>query len=129
MSIRLNRRRVFAMAIVAALVLPAVVFAAGAQGDWLTGGQNQDNSRNQAAETTIGAANVSTLAPAWTFLTGADTASGGDVSATPAVDGEMIYFPDSKGHLFALDAASHAVSGSKTSPRSPKIAGDALPFG
>ena len=124
MNIGWNRHRVFAMAIVAALVLPAVVFAAGAQGDWLTGGQNQDDSRYQAAEKTIGTANVGTLAPAWSFLTGADFASGGDVSATPAVDGRMIYFPDSKGHLFALDAASHAVVWQQSFATITGIAGD-----
>ncbi len=124
MNMGWTRRRVCAMAIVAALALPAVVFAAGAQGDWLTGGQNQDNSRYQAAEKTIGGANVGTLAPAWTFLTGADTASGGDVSATPAVDGRMIYFPDSKGHLFALDAASHAVVWQQNLGAITGIAGD-----
>ncbi len=124
MNMGWNRRRVFAMALVAALVLPAVVFAANGKHDWLTGGQNQDNSRYQAKEKMIGTANVGTLAPAWTFLTGADTASGGDVSATPAVDGEMIYFPDSKGHLFALDAASHAVVWQQNFGAITGIAGD-----
>lgn len=123
-NIGLNRRRVFAVAIVAALVLPAVVFAASGKHDWLTGGQNQDNSRFQAKEKTIGAENVGTLAPAWTFLTGADTVTGGDVSATPAVDGGMIYFPDSKGHLFALDAVSHAVVWQQNVAAISGIAGD-----
>ncbi len=109
MNSRWNRRGVFAGTIVAMLVLPAVVLAGARMDGWPTGGQNQENSRDQAAEKTIQAANAGALAPQWTFQTGATTASGGDVSATPAVDESRVYFPDSAGHLFALDRDTHAV--------------------
>jgi len=41
-------------------------------------------------------ANVKELKPKWVFTTG------GDVSATPTVDGDAVYFPDWGGNLFAV---------------------------
>ena len=87
----------FAVATVTSAAFPA---AQGAL--WRTGGQNLDNSRYQAAESQIGTGNVSTLAAKFAVTTG------GDVSATPAVDGQAIYFPDSAGHLYAVDRSTGA---------------------
>lgn len=42
-------------------------------------------------------ANVYSLAAKWVFTTG------GDVSATPAVDNDTVYFPDWAGNLYAVD--------------------------
>ena len=42
-------------------------------------------------------ANVNSLTAKWVFTTG------GDVSATPAVDNDTVYFPDWAGNLYALD--------------------------
>src|SRR5712671_1217728 len=64
---------------------------------WLSAGQNLDNTRFNAAEETISPANVSRLAVKWMFQTA------GDVSATPAVDRQHVYFPDWGGKLYALD--------------------------
>lgn len=64
--------------------------------DWPMMGRDLSNSRSQPAETKIGVANVKQLTPKWTFTTG------GDVSATPTVSGNAVYFPDWGGNLFAV---------------------------
>jgi polyvinyl alcohol dehydrogenase (cytochrome) len=63
---------------------------------WRIAGQNLSNTWSQPAEHTISPANVSGLTPKWVFTTG------GDVSATPTVDGDAVYFPDWGGNLFAV---------------------------
>jgi len=63
---------------------------------WRIAGQNLNNTWSQPAEHTINPANVSGLTPKWVFTTG------GDVSATPTVDGDAVYFPDWGGNLFAV---------------------------
>jgi polyvinyl alcohol dehydrogenase (cytochrome) len=63
---------------------------------WQIAGQNLNNTWSQPAEHTISPANVSGLTPKWVFTTG------GDVSATPTVDGDAVYFPDWGGNLFAV---------------------------
>src|SRR5882724_8675763 len=65
-------------------------------GVWQLAGADLSNSRNQPSESILNPANVSTLKPIWTFTTG------GDVSATPTVDGDTIYVPDWAGNLFAI---------------------------
>jgi polyvinyl alcohol dehydrogenase (cytochrome) len=69
-------------------------------GQWRVAGQDLSNSRNQPAEHLIDAGNVKALSPQWTFTTGAD------VSATPTVDGNAVYFPDWAGNLFAVEKKS-----------------------
>ena len=141
-----RRRLVTALAMLAVAAIGSTAYAAESGSLWLTGGQNSDNSRNQATESKIGAGNVSTLAPkadfasSGAFLTGSDTTTGGDVSATPAVDGQRVYFPDSKGHLFAIDRSTGAtvwtasISALTGIPgdyarATPAIAGDVLIIG
>jgi polyvinyl alcohol dehydrogenase (cytochrome) len=65
-------------------------------GQWRIAGQNLSNSWSQPAEHSISPANVNGLTPKWVFTTG------GDVSATPTVDGDAVYFPDWGGNLFAV---------------------------
>src|SRR5882762_6685724 len=69
-------------------------------GEWRIAGQNLSNTWSQPAEHTISPANVSGLTPKWVFTTG------GDVSATPTVDGDAVYFPDWGGNLFAVKKVS-----------------------
>jgi hypothetical protein len=69
-------------------------------GQWRIAGQNLSNSWNQPAEHSISPANVNGLTPKWVFTTG------GDVSATPTVDGDAVYFPDWGGNLFAVEKNS-----------------------
>src|SRR5260370_4713483 len=59
-------------------------------------GQNLNNTWNPTAEHSISPANVKNLTPKWVFTTG------GDVSATPTVAGDALYFPDWAGNLFAV---------------------------
>jgi polyvinyl alcohol dehydrogenase (cytochrome) len=65
-------------------------------GQWRIAGQNLSNTWSQPAEHSISPANVKGLAPKWVFTTG------GDVSATPTVDGDTVFFPDWGGNLFAV---------------------------
>ncbi|HWO39282.1 MAG TPA: PQQ-binding-like beta-propeller repeat protein, partial [Candidatus Acidoferrum sp.] len=63
---------------------------------WRVMGQNLDNSRSQPAERSINPANVNRLNPKWVFTTS------NDVSATPTVDGDAVYFSDWGGNLYAV---------------------------
>lgn len=66
-------------------------------------GQNPNNTWSQLAEHSISPATVEGLTPKWVFTTG------GDVSATPTVDADAVYFPDWGGNLFALNKDSGAL--------------------
>ena len=68
-----------------------------ADSNWTSAGQNIQNTRHQSSETKISVSTVGTLTVNWEFTTG------GDVSATPAVDGSKVYFPDWAGNLYAVD--------------------------
>ncbi len=63
---------------------------------WAVAGQNLHNTRSQPHEHAIGTANVASLTTKWTFTTGAD------ISATPTVDADAVYFPDWSGNLYAV---------------------------
>src|SRR3954467_3032006 len=65
-------------------------------GQWRIAGQNLSNTWSQPAEHAISPRNVKGLKPKWVFTTG------GDVSATPTVAGDAVYFPDWAGNLFAV---------------------------
>jgi polyvinyl alcohol dehydrogenase (cytochrome) len=65
--------------------------------DWPVAGQNINNWRNQSSEQKITVQNANQLSTKWTFTTG------GDVSATPTVSGDAVYFPDWEGNLYAVD--------------------------
>jgi polyvinyl alcohol dehydrogenase (cytochrome) len=89
-------------ALITGLLLVSVLSGQGRSdesqsGQWRIAGQSLSNSWNQPAEHSISPANVSTLTPKWVFTTG------GDVSATPTVDGNAVYFPDWGGNLFAVE--------------------------
>jgi polyvinyl alcohol dehydrogenase (cytochrome) len=71
-------------------------------GLWLSAGHDRHNTRYQKSETTISPDNVGDLEVKWVFTTG------GDVSATPAVDGEYVYAPDWAGNLFKIDRETGA---------------------
>jgi polyvinyl alcohol dehydrogenase (cytochrome) len=63
---------------------------------WPVAGHDLSNSRNQPFESRIDVANVSSLAMKWVFQTG------GDVSATPTIGANAVYFPDWAGNLYAV---------------------------
>jgi len=87
------------------LLLLGLTMCAGAQafeddligGQWRMAGHDFSNSRNQPAEVRIGPHNVHSLTVKWVFTTG------GDISATPTVYGNAVFFPDWAGNLFAVN--------------------------
>ena len=76
---------------------------AGKGGLWTSAGQNRSNTRYAKTESKISPANVGNLDVKWVFETG------GDVSATPAVDGKAVYVPDWAGNLFKIDRKTGAL--------------------
>lgn len=78
------------------LLITSIALASGGS-NWLSAGKDRQNTRHQDTESKIRVDNVANLAVKWVFTTG------GDVSATPAVDGETVYAPDWAGNLFAID--------------------------
>jgi polyvinyl alcohol dehydrogenase (cytochrome) len=126
------------------LILAAVVTslavsgatAAGPQKDWSMGGHDLQNSRSNDDQHKINAKNADLLATKWTFTTH------GDVSATPAVVGGAVYFPDWGGYINKVDEKTGALIwqrklsdyGYNTAPdlvsrTSPAVVGDVLYIG
>lgn len=96
-------RRALAAALSAglmAMLLLSTVSSASQGSDWTSAGGNRQNTRFQASEHTLSVENVDGLAIKWAFTTE------GDVSATPAVDADTVYFPDWAGNLYAVDKAT-----------------------
>jgi polyvinyl alcohol dehydrogenase (cytochrome) len=83
--------------LVAIFLVATPVFAANLSNQWPTSGNNLQNTRYQDKENKLTTKNVASLAVQWQFTTG------GDVSATPSVDENSVYFPDYAGNLFALN--------------------------
>lgn len=101
---------------------------------WLTAGHDLHNTRFQNEERTIGPNNAPALTVRWQFSTG------GDVSATPAVDEQATYFPDWAGNLFAVDrhtgkqlwsrrVADYTGIAGDLARATPAVGGDKLIFG
>jgi polyvinyl alcohol dehydrogenase (cytochrome) len=67
------------------------------QTQWRQAGHDFANSRSQPAEVLINRTNVHSLGVKWVFTTG------GDISATPTVADDAVFFPDWAGNLYALD--------------------------
>jgi polyvinyl alcohol dehydrogenase (cytochrome) len=83
----------------ALLGIAGIAMAGGALADsnWTSAGHDIRNTRYQSTESKIGVDTVGELSVKWAFATE------GDVSATPAVDGAKVYFPDWAGNLYAVD--------------------------
>src|SRR5712675_2475517 len=106
-EVRMNNRDVLlAKAVSVSILLLVAGLTAQSQSkesksdQWPIAGQNLSNTWSQPAEHSISPANVKNLIPKWVFTTG------GDVSATPTVDGDAVYFPDWAGNLFAVKKES-----------------------
>ena len=91
------------LVLTAAAAMITATFAAQQSGLWTVSGQNTSNTRFQSEETKIGAANAAQLQVKWSVPTD------GDVSATPAVDGQTVYFPDWAGFIYAVDRKTGAL--------------------
>jgi polyvinyl alcohol dehydrogenase (cytochrome) len=127
---------VLAVGIAIPAVQPATAGTAGSPsaGSWPTGGHDVYNSRSNPLEKTIRSDNAHKLAVKWTYTTK------GDVSATPAVVGGAVYFPDWGGYLHKVDAKTghkiwshriaeyNGVEGS-VSRSSPTVEGDTVYVG
>ena len=97
------------------------------------GGQNYQNTRNNASQFNLGVGNAATLGLKWQF------AASGDISATAAVVGNNVYFPDWGGHVYKLNAGTGSVvwdhllptiGGRQTVARtSPAVSGKTLYIG
>ena len=74
-----------------------------APSDWPCFGRDIHNTRNAADEHVLDPTVVADLKPQWTVTTD------GNVSATPAVVGGVVYVPDFGGSLWAIDAATGRV--------------------
>src|SRR5947208_16987776 len=101
-----NRDVLLAKAVLVSILLLVAGLSAQSQspeskpGQWRIAGQNLNNTWSQPAEHSISPANVKELKPKWVFTTG------GDVAATPTVNGDGVYFPDWRRHLFAVQPDS-----------------------
>lgn len=87
-------------------------------GLWTSAGQDLGNTRNQTSESKITPSTVGRLGIKWEFDTG------GDVSATPAVDGSTVYFPDWAGNLYAVDRGTGLQKWKASIPTASGIPGD-----
>jgi polyvinyl alcohol dehydrogenase (cytochrome) len=75
-------------------------------GEWPMFGQNICNTASQEIAGGIDTGSVSKLAVKWSF---GKAQGAGEVSATPAIVGGSVYFPDWSGKINRLDAATGAV--------------------
>ena len=111
----MKRYSVLAIAGITAAAVLWIVAGSKAQdsGDssqWPVAGHDLNNTRNQPAENQINPDNVHLLTTKWAFTTA------GNVSATPTVFGDAVYFPDWGGNLYAVRPDngqaiwSHAIS-------------------
>jgi polyvinyl alcohol dehydrogenase (cytochrome) len=91
-----------ALILLSMLLITSAVYASSLSSSWPSAGHDIQNSRSQNAESKINPTNAANLAVKWAFTTG------GDVSATPALDGPNVYFPDYAGNLYALDQKTGA---------------------
>ena len=101
-----------------ALLLGGQATAAPGGNGWSSAGGDRANTRFAANESKISAANASGLVKKWEFTTG------GDVSATPAVDGQRVYVPDWAGNLYAVDRTTGQQVWSRTITSYTGIPGD-----
>ena len=106
------------------LIMPTIVSRADESQwvsveQWKLGGQNLNNTRDQATEKYLKPENVANLSPKWVFTTG------GDISATPAVVDGAVYLPDWGGNLFKINAQtgtqiwSHTIANYISDPSIP----------
>jgi polyvinyl alcohol dehydrogenase (cytochrome) len=93
-------RRATLLAAVAALISVSGGLAAGASTGWSMGGHDLSNTRSNPDQKSITADNAGKLATKWTYATH------GDVSATPAVVGGAVYFPDWGGYINKVNAST-----------------------
>ena len=100
-SISKRRKAVALLGAATALIASAVAYAAVSDNPWPMGGQNINDTR--ATSSRINPDNAKNLALKWKLTTH------GDVSATPAVVGGALYFPDWAGYMYKVNAQTGSV--------------------
>jgi polyvinyl alcohol dehydrogenase (cytochrome) len=116
-----STRRAATLALTFGLVCLIAAGQAGADpgGDvWSSAGGNRNNTRYAQSEHDISPATVADLEVDWVLETG------GDVSATPAVDGENVYVPDWAGNIYAADRETGGIVWTRTVSSITGIPGD-----
>src|SRR6478735_8537330 len=105
MTSRWRRTRIVvaAAALGSLLIGGAAAFAAPGGNGWNSAGGDRQNTRYAASESKISPATVGRLTKKWELTTG------GDVSATPAVDDQRVYAPDWAGNLYAVNRTTGAI--------------------
>ena len=128
-------RRVAILVAASGALWASTAIAANGGANWTSSGHDFNNTRYNETERVIGVDNVGSLGVDW------HVATEGDVSATPAVDGTAVYFPDFAGNVYAVDRMSGEVLWQKNlvtdyglpagdhARATPAIAGDLLIFG
>jgi polyvinyl alcohol dehydrogenase (cytochrome) len=114
---RFDARRWHGASVLALLAGLAASGVAGAQ-SWPTGSADLRNSRYQPAEKSISPKTVGNLRLKWSF------SAAGDVTATPAVVNGFLYFPDTAGWLYKLNASDGTVVWKSQISAYTGIAGD-----
>jgi polyvinyl alcohol dehydrogenase (cytochrome) len=104
--------------LIMAISLLTTALANGGGRLWPFSGHDLNNTRHAKSETKISPANVDDLSTTWVFETG------GDVSATPAVDGTDVYVPDWAGNLFKIDRETGELIWSRQISEYTGIVGD-----
>lgn len=119
MSARSRRVRLMvAVAAVGSLLVGSQAVAGPGGVGWSTAGGDRQNTRHQASESRISPTTVAGLTTKWV------TSTGGDVSATPAVDATRVYVPDWAGNLYAVDRATGAIAWQRTISSYTGVPGD-----
>jgi polyvinyl alcohol dehydrogenase (cytochrome) len=86
--------------------------------DWPCSGRDVHNTRNAEDEHVLDASRIAEIKPLWTVTTD------GNVAATPAVVGGLVYAPDFGGSLWAVDSATGQVIWKNAISRYTGVAGD-----
>jgi polyvinyl alcohol dehydrogenase (cytochrome) len=102
-----------------ALVAVSLIATSGVlAADWIVSGHDDKNSRYQSEEKRISPATVGNLTLRWS------TSTSGDVTASPTIDGDFLYFPDSAGFLYKVNKATGAIVWKNPVSNYTGIAGD-----
>ena len=89
-------------------VVPCSTPLAVGGGEWRAYGHDPANTRTQPAETTIGTARASSLAPAWVFSL-SSAGDSGQLNSTPLVENGCAFVTASNGGVYAVDAQTGAL--------------------
>ena len=102
-----NRSSLQALTVSMLLLAHGIVAADGTFDQWVSAGQNIQNTRTNLFEHEISPSNVAHLGVKWVFRTQ------GDVSATPSVEGDSVYAVDFGGYIYRINRTTGKATWSK----------------